>query len=92
MADACLKSKDTISYKSLGGKLWENMVIRNGKREIRDGEVICLTVDTLGWEVKWAVGAEQLAVSTIPPYMREKGLFLTVMMAYPKDTVDIIFT
>jgi len=92
LADACHKSKDTIAYRSMGGKLWENTLSRNGKREIKDGETIILTVDTSGWEVKWSVNQELIAVSTIPPHMRDKGLFLTIMMAYPKDTVDIIFS
>jgi len=53
--------------------------------------VILLTVDTSSWSLKWSISQEQLAVCTIPPNMREKPLYLIIMMAYRGDTVDLLY-
>ena len=48
---------------------------------VNDGEVITLQVDTKEWKVIWSVGQQQLAQTTIPQQMRNKALYVVVVMA-----------
>ena len=57
---------------------------------MNDGEVITMQVDTAQWTVKWSVGEQQLAQTTIPQQMRNKVLYVVVIMAVQNDVVELL--
>ena len=57
---------------------------------MNDGEVITMQVDTAQWMVKWSVGQQQLGQTTIPQQMRNKPLYVVVLMYHQNDVVELL--
>ncbi len=57
---------------------------------MNDGEVITMQVDTEQWKVKWSVGQQQLAQTTIPWQMRNKVLYVVVIMLHQNNLVELL--
>ena len=57
---------------------------------MNDGEVITMQVDTAQWMVKWSVGQQQLWQTSIPQQMRNKVLYVVVLMRYQNDVVELL--
>ena len=57
---------------------------------VNDGEVITLQVDTAQWMVRWSVGEQQLWQTSIPQQMRNKVLYVVVLMLYQNDVVELL--
>ena len=49
-----------------------------------------IRVDTANWQIKWNVGSEQLAATVIPEQMRNKSLYIIVMMTFKNDVVEML--
>ena len=56
---------------------------------MNDGEVITLQVDTKEWKVIWSVGQQQLGEASIPQQMRNKALYVVVLMGDRYDVVEL---
>ena len=57
---------------------------------MNDGEVITMQVETAQWMVKWSVGQQQLAQTSIPQQMRNKALYVVVLMYNQYDVVELL--
>ena len=57
---------------------------------MNDGEVITMQVDTKEWRVIWSVGQQQLAQTSIPQQMRNKALYVVVLMYDQNDVVELL--
>ena len=57
---------------------------------MNDGEVITFQVDTAQWMVRWSVGEQQLWQTSIPQQMRNKVLYIVVLMAVQNDVVELL--
>ena len=57
---------------------------------MNDGEVITMQVDTAQWMVRWSVGEQQLAQTNIPQQMRNKVLYVVVLMYHQNDVVELL--
>ena len=57
---------------------------------MNDGEVITLQVDTKEWKVIWSVGQQQLGQGSIPQQMRNKALYVVVIMYHQNDVVELL--
>ena len=57
---------------------------------MKDGEVITLQVDTKEWKVIWSVGQQRLAQTSIPQQMRNKALYVVVLMWCQYDVVELL--
>ena len=57
---------------------------------MNDGEVITMQVDTAQWMVKWSVGQQQLWQTSIPQQMRNKVLYVVVLIYYQNDVVELL--
>ena len=57
---------------------------------MNDGEVITLQVDTKQWKVIWSVGQQQLGETSIQQQMRNKALYVVVLMYSQNDMVELL--
>ena len=57
---------------------------------MNDGEVITLQLDTKEWKVIWSVGKQQLGQTSIPKQMRNKALYVVVLMYDQNDVVELL--
>lgn len=59
-------------------------------RVVKDGEVISMQVDTSNWRVKWNIGQELLADMEIPKAMRNKYLYVILIMMSKNDVMELL--
>ena len=52
--------------------------------------MIAIRVDTANWQIKWSVGSQELAATTIPQQMRNTTLYIVVVMATQNDVVEML--
>jgi len=79
-----------LAYYSQDGRLFENGGGKTVGRAVSDGEVIAIRVDTANWQIKWNVGSEELAATVIPKQMRNKSLYIIVIMRDQNDVVEML--
>ena len=83
-------NKECLVYNSYQGYLYENGSGRQVGREVSDGEVIVIRVDTANWQIKWSVGSQELAATAIPQQMRNKSLYIVVAMRHQNNVVEML--
>ena len=49
-----------------------------------------MQVYTKEWKVIWSVGQQQLGLTSIPQQMRNKALYVVVLMFHQYDVVELL--
>lgn len=66
------KEKQSISYNSYSGNIWENGSSRKSGSSVHDGQIVSMDVSLTTFKVTWSADSKKIGETVIPECMRQK--------------------
>lgn len=67
-------------YYELKGTVYQKGVYTSAGPPIKDGDIVGIEINTIIWTICWYISSKKVAEVVIPTEMREKDIFLTIIV------------